>query len=241
MKQSHTQSGFTLVETLLALGLGILVMVAVYIGYATKRTDAEIEILDTAIDVVISKASMAYSSEPGYRLNNGSNRLITSENLAADVGGLPEGFVATGNAAQYNNFWNGQANITAQSSNGSIYDLLTITLTNLPTRVCVDLVNRVAPRVYDTRVNNSLVGLTPARNREGLGRNAVKPGQMVPLCQQNGNTVQIRHLKPFNFTIIRSQPIGQTMTAAEDAAITPNYNRIEAALTARETAQNAIP
>ena len=241
MKRSLRQSGYSLVEVMLALGVGLLVMVAVYAGYTTKRTDAEVEILDAAVDIAIYKASMAYASEPGYRLSNAGNRLITNENLSEDTGGLPEGFVSTTNTTQYGNFWGGQSTISAESSNGTVFDLLTLTFTNLPSRVCVDLVNRIAPRVYDTRVNNTLVGLTPARTREGLGRSSVKPGQMVPLCQQAANTIKFRHLKPFNFTVLRSQPIGDTMTPAEAAAITPNYNRIEAALTARETAQNAIP
>lgn len=243
--RKHTQSGFSLVELLLALGIGVLVMAAAFMAYDTRRSDAEVNVLDADIDALIYKANMAYSNSNQYVQTAGSVAPITAQRLNDVVGGLPNAFIPDSEAPSgFNHFWGGEVVIGAASTNGgTIRDLLTITLFNIPPEVCIDLVGRLAPRMYDTNVNGTLAGLKPARIAARQGRNAIRVEQVAPLCAGDENDIVFRYLKPLNYSIFRSLPVSSSFTpgSGEETAVLDNFNRIEAAMNAREDAQIALP
>ena len=252
MKTSPThQKGFSLIELLLALGIGILVMAAAYAAYDTRRSDAEVAVLDADIDALIYKANMAYLGSGSYTAADAAAVVqpISATRLAAAAGGLPNAFDPSASSPSgYRNFWGGVATLGAESTDGgTTQDLFTITLQGIAPRECVDIVGRIAARMYDTRVNNGLVGLSPARSNSALGRSDIRVSQVVPLCQQAANDIKFRYLKPLNYSLMRSLPVastfkpGQTPNSDEQTAIAGNFTRIEAAMTAREAAQVAIP
>ena len=243
------QSGFSLIELLLALGIGVLVMAAVYAAYDGRRTDAEVAVLDADLDALVQKADMAYASSGQYAVIAGSAVPVNAQRLNDVAGGLPSAFIPDASMSSgYRTFWGGQATVGAASTNGGVtLDLLTVTLAGIPSTACLDLVGRMAPRMYDTRVNGTLVGLTPARTSANQGRFSIRVEQAAPLCSGDSNTVLFRHLKPLDYNAFRSHPAGKNFEPGVDAqsdeatAIQANYTRVEAALAARETAQLAIP
>jgi prepilin-type N-terminal cleavage/methylation domain-containing protein len=245
----HSQSGFSLVELLLALGIGVLVMAAAFAAYDTRRSDAEVNVLDADIDALIYKANMAYSNSNQYVQTSGSAAPLTAQRLNDAAGGLPNAFIAdAAMTSGFSHFWGGEVSLGAASTNGgTTRDLLTITLADIPPSVCIDLVGRLAPRMYDTRVDGTLVGLQPARTAARQGRNAIRVAQVAPLCAGDENDIVFRYLKPLDYSIFRSLPVttsftpGETPGSDEETAILGNYNRIEAAINNRETAQLAIP
>ena len=243
------QFGFSLVELLLALGIGVLVMAVAFMAYDTRRSDAEVNVLDADIDALIYKANMAYSNSNQYVQTAGSPDPITAQGLNDAVGGLPNAFIPdSGVPSGFSHFWGGEVVLGAASSNGgAILDLFTITLFSIPPEVCIDLVGRLAPRMYDTQVDGGLVGLQPARTAARQGRNAIRVEQVAPLCAGNENDIVFRYLKPLNYSMFRSLPVtpsftsGETPGSDEETAILGNFNRIEAAINAREAAQIVLP
>ena len=244
---THKQSGFSLIELLLALAIGVIVMSGVYAAYQGKVDDAQVTVLAAGIDTLIYKANMAYSSNADY--TSGSPAVaITAQTLNDTAGGLPSAFIVNSVASSgFNNYWGGNATLSVSSTNGgSVNDLLVITLDQIPSSVCTEIVALIAPRMYDTNVNNALVGLMPARTSAALGRNSIRVGQVVPLCINATNVLTFRYLKPVNYSLFRSLPATETFLpgpvgADQNTAITANFNRIENAMNARETAQTAIP
>lgn len=221
-------------------------MAAAFAAYNTRRSDAEVNVIDADIDSLIYKANMAYANTHQYMQGTTP---ISAQWLNGAVNGLPNAFIVDGSVASgYRHFWGGQFAVGAASTDGGItQDLLTITLSDINPDVCIDLVGRLAPRMYDTRVNGSVVGLQPARTPLAQGRNHIRVEQAVSLCGNGNSQVLFRYLKPLDYSIFRSLPVTTTFTPGNtpdsdaETAIVANYNRIEAALNARETAQLAIP
>lgn len=239
------QTGFSLIELLLALGVGVLVMAAAFAAYSGRRSDAEVNVLDADINALIYKANMAYLNNNEYMQGTA---LITGQRLVDAVGPLPNAFIPdAGMTSGFRHFWGGQATISAASTDGgATRDLLTITLADVNADVCIDLVGRLAPRMYDTRVDGNLVGMRPERTALRQGRSDIRVEQVAPLCDGN-NQLVFRYLKPLDYTRFRSLPVtasftpGETPGSDEEIAIADNFARIEAALAARETAQLALP
>ena len=246
---ARRQSGFSLVELLLALGIGVLVMAAAFAAYDTRRSDAEVNVLDADIDALVYKANMAYSNSNQYVQTTGSAAPITAQRLNDAAGGLPNAFIPDASVTSgFSHFWGGEASIGADSSDGGVTrDLLTLTLADIEPEVCIDLVGRIAPRMYDTLVDGTLVGMGPARTAARQGRNAIRVDQVVPLCAGDQNDIVFRYLKPLDYSIFRSPPVsssftpGETNDSDEAIAIVGNFNRIEAAMDDREAAQVALP
>lgn len=249
MRKVSLQSGFSLLELMLALGIGALVMAVAFAAYDGRRNDAEVSLLDADVSSLVYKANMAYMGSGQYSLGNVTT-LINATRLNDASGGLPSGsFIPDATMTSgFRNVWGGQASISAVSSNASTTrDLLQISLANIPPKVCIDIVARIAPRMYDTRVDGTLVGLSPAKTAQSQGRYGIRVAQVAPLCASATNTIVFRYLKPLNYSLFRSLPVSKTFTPGktpqsdEATAIQANYTRIENAMTARETAQLAIP
>lgn len=241
MRHPIVSRGFALIELLLVLGIGTALMVAVWAMYATRNEDLRVEQSFDAIDQLVMAADSNYSSSRGYFLATTPAQPATLAQLHAAIGELPDPIIHQGGSS-YTNPWGGTWTVSAASTAGTHLDLLTIALTNLPAQSCVSLVSRMAPRMYDTRVNNTLVGLAPARTTDAAGRNQVRAGQLIPLCQQANNTVLFRRLKPINYSMLRDQPMDpNTLSARETTDYLPVFQRVEQAMANREAAQVAIP
>lgn len=249
MKLPSRQAGFSLVELMLALGIGVLVMAAVYAAYDSRRDDAEVSVLVADLDNLVYKANMAYAGNGEYAETGGTTVPLTTQRLNNATGGLPAAFIPDTNyASGFRHYWGGQATLaTASTNGGTVRDLLTVSLEDVSPDVCLTLVGLVAPRTYDTRVDGTLVGLTPARSAGSMGRFNIRVSQVSDLCAQDQNDVVFRYIKPLNYSVFRSLPVTKTFVPGESAdsdeatAIVANYNRVEAAMDARETAQLAIP
>lgn len=245
-------AGFTLIEFLVALVLGMLVVaVGLGIGYQHAQ-DAQVQELQTAVFSVVDQANNTYATNIGYQASDGTTPTMPS--LFALDNRFPYGIVnqtsgqTTPTTAQVGTNW-GAFTVGVESTSmaatpacqvapvGAANDLLTMTITQLPDKACAGLMTGVAPSMYDTYVNGSLVALVAngAGSRQGV--NQAKAG---PLCTGGNNTVKFRFLKPLRFGDLRNQPMTTTMTAQEQACVVPQYTRIQNAMAARESAQNAL-
>lgn len=250
--------GFTLVEFMLALVLGMLVVaVGLSVGYQHAQ-DVKAKEAGQSVLQVRDLADSAFSMNIGY---------ITSDGILANLpdlytldNRLPLG-VVNGNAdpiakpaaTDLKNEWGGQFSVGVESSTttatpacqpgpaGPAHDLLTITLDQVPSSVCVGMITQVAPQMYDTYVNNKLVALTPAPGNGVPGRRAVDISKAGPLCSAGPTaTLKFRSLKPLMPSSLRGNPLTTTMTATEAACVQPQYTRVENAMAAREAAQAAL-
>lgn len=243
------QSGFSLLELMLALGIGVLLMAAIYAGYNSRRSEAEISVMDADMDSLIYKANMAYAGSFQFATTGGTTVPVSAQRLNDAAGGLPSAFIPDATSISgYRHFWGAPAIIGAASTDGGVtLDLLTVQLNDIAPDECIDLVGRLAPRMYDTFVDGNLVGLTPARTAASQGRFNIRVEQVAPLCAQDQNDILFRFLKPLNYSMFRSLPVtptftpGSTPQSDEQTAIQAHFTRVEAAMTARETAQVALP
>jgi hypothetical protein len=227
------------------------------VGYEHAQ-DVDGQELTSAILQVRAKADAAYSQGTGYITSTGTT--VTLPELFTYDAQLPLGITnaATGTntptAAQLGNEWGGSFTVGVQSSTpsslpacattgaGPANDLLTITVSKIPAGVCTQLIATIAPQVYDTQVNGHLVALSPAPGNGVQGRSGVNFTKSGSFCTSAaaGNTLQFRSLKPLDFSTLRQNPMTTTMTAAESACVTPQYNRVTNAQVARENAQLAL-
>lgn len=245
MPFSSRARGFALIELLLVLGVGVVMMIAVWATFAQRNQDLKVSQSFDTIEQLGLLADSAYSTSPGYWLNGPMGaEPVTLQKLQSVIDELPETIIDQG-GGNYTNPWAGAWTVGAANSVAGTNDLLVMTMAGLPTQACITLVSRMAPRQYDTRVNGTLVGLTPARTTTANGRSAVRGGQLIPLCQQNQNTVIFRRMKPVDYTLLRDQPMNPntltTGTGSETERYLPVFQRVEQAMAAREAAQVALP
>lgn len=242
MPRTKTTRGFALLELLMALGIGVLMMAAVWAVFGQREQDLRVQKAFDAIEQLVTVADTGYASSEGYWVTTASGvQAITLQRLHALIVELPDSIIHQGGTT-YTNPWGGNWTVGSASTASGNRDLMVITLTDLPVQSCITLVSRMAPRMFDTRVNSSLVGLTPARTQNAAGRDRVRTDQLIGLCEDGDNTVAFRRLKPVDYTMLRSQPMNpNTLSAWDTTHYLPAFQRIEQAMTAREAAQVAIP
>lgn len=258
MRARSLSRGFTVIEFMLALMLGMLVVaVGLSVGYQHAQ-DVKAQEVGQAILQVRADADAAYSMSIGYVTMDGTQANLPD--LYVLDNRLPMG-VVNGNpdpaakpaVADLTNEWGGQFTMGVESSTntatpacsaapvGPAHDLLTITVDKVPSSVCMSLITQLSPQMYDTYVNGQLVALTPPPGNGVPGRRAVDVTQAGPLCSASDvATIKFRSLKPLMPSSLRGYPLTSTMTAAEAACVQPQYDRVENAMAARETAQNAL-
>ncbi len=234
--------GFALIELLLVLGIGVLFAAAAWLAYASRMEDFRVEQSFNAIDRIIDVSDQAYASSPGYWLNSmAGNQNISLDNIKSTLNDLPDAIIDQGGGS-YTNSWGGTWTVGNANTSSGDRDLLVITTTRIPASACTNFVALMAPRMYDTRVNNGLVALQPAATINSAGRNAIRPDKVIPLCAQANNTIVFRRLKPVDYTMLRDQPMNnKNLSARENTSYVPVFNRVEQAMRDRETAQLSIP
>lgn len=247
MRGSVPSRGFTLVEFLLALLVGAVAMLGVWVAYNDRLETIKAQKTAVAVKTLIADANHVYANSQTFTSQrNGAGAVATFADVAAAVPTLPEGLVvvSSGSGSSYSNYWGGTFGMTVENSDGpsgTNRDMLVFTLDSLPSTACLTLLTNMGLNVYDMRINGTLVGLTPAATAAAQNRNQIRFDQAVPLCFSTGNRVVLRTLKEYSYALMRYHPFLPTMNAEESARVLPQYNRIETAMARREAAQLALP
>lgn len=245
------QKGYALAELILTLGIGTIIAASVWSVFSERREADRATRHAEAINSLLFQADRAYALSiefateptPGNKLPISLDRLVAaaSADIPVQIESSPSGFV---------NYWGGTWSVNAESTNGGgVLDLVVLETTQVPRNECTIILQQVSPYVYDSYVNGRLVGLERTEGNT-VARNSLNYSQALPLCMSS-NTMRFRKLKDLNLSTLRKyQPFSGSLTAQErgDApgdrhyqqAYLPNYNRVRAALSARETAQQAL-
>ena len=247
----HREKGLALVELIITLGIGALIATSVWVAFAERRVISTGSTQAFAVTDLMDLADRSYASSIGFSTGgSGASQSISLDQLAASAqNDLPAG-VSVAGGGDVNDF-GGAWTVTAESTNGgTTLDLVRIQATNIPRGQCRVMLQQVSPFIYDTRVNGTLVGLErTAGNSTLTTRNSLNFAQALPLCQAT-NTMQFRRMKAMKLTDLRRiQPFPSTLTP-EERGLQPSfsyqenyqfhYDRVQAALSAREAAQAAL-
>lgn len=235
------QKGFTLVEALLSITVGLLMAVISFVGFKSFSDDLNIEKEAALLKYIITTADAISASSSNYQIPTTSGPVSLTSALIIQAQGDENKFpVGTGIVGT--NIWGpigSQINVSVTSSTGTAYDLLTLRVDNLSSKQCLNLLNKMVNNIYDISVNGSLIALSPAPTNNSAGRNEINYAKASPLCAGTQKTVVFRKLKDINYATLRKNNIG-TLSAEESAVIIPLYNRTEQAMTLRESAQAAL-
>ncbi len=98
------------------------------------------------------------------------------------------------------------------------------------------MLKNFAANSFETRVNGSLVGLSPYANENRIGRHQIRWDQAARFCGSENNGVEVLKLKPVELSSLlpRSPRIP---SPAQEAEYITQYNRMKSALAAREYRQ----
>lgn len=263
------QQGYSLIEVIFAIGIGLAITAAVWEAYSDQRVVSRTTNQGKTVVDLFEQLNWVYSNNISFQTQPLFDPLIagqsnpppgTSANalvsqpasmdqlVAANNGALPEGIQL--NNGEYQNIWGGTWDVDVGSTDGGLTnDLLAVSINGVPGTECSLLIQQLAPSMYDTTVNNTLVGLTPARTNIDPGRQTVDFEQAFPLCNDDEpNTIVFRRLKEIQLSDLRRiKPLTGTLTNEERGETTANrhhrisylsqFNRVQNALNARETAQ----
>ena len=244
--KKNKSKGFTLIEVMLSLGIMMLVIIMVYSAYNIAMRDVRVRQTTDLLDMVFNTTQYMTNTRTDFLIEESptSTRSISIAeviNMRQSIDDFPSGsFVDFSNGILYHPF-GGEVELTTSSSIPGAFDLAQITITEVPRNVCLRIMVRMAPMVYDMHTNGNLVGLGPEPNADDIGRSELRVDQASPLCQRENN-IQFRVLKEINFANLRHRlfPFGPSMTPEESAFITPLFDRQQDALAAREAAQLAL-
>lgn len=247
MTFSKKNLGFSLLELMMSLTIGMLIMATAYSVYRSAKNDQLVkETYDIAIDL-FQAAQDVTMTKTVFEIDNvgGGTHDVSVGDLVNARGGIeefPKGIVLV-NTSTLGHRFGGNITISSESSNGTDKDLLALEFAGIPKGQCLQFVAKLGSSpVYDIFVNDNLVGLAPEATASSIGRSEVRYDQASQLCSEESlATIKVRQLKEIHYSKMRAGPYGSSMTPEEDAIITPLYNRQENALLSREAAQLAIP
>lgn len=242
----HRTRGFSLIELMLTMTIAIFITVAVYWGYSVMRDDQRVQETYSLVDLLVSDAVMASSSSSDFQVRDAAGNPAPIDNAAilairSNESEYPGGTSFDGDII-YHPF-DGTVELSTNSTDGgATQDLFRVDVNNVPTKACLRLLSKFAGGMYDMYVNNNLVGVGPEATEGAAGRNELRVDQAAPLCNEDSRVqVSFRKLKDINFSEMRVKPLGNVLTAQEDANIRPSYERYQDAMDDREAAQLAIP
>ena len=240
------QLGFTLLELLMTAVIGMLIAYTAFEFYHVALVDQEVKETADLINFTSNTVNTATATSGNYDIVNAagtSNPISTADIITAlggDTSDFPIGVTVSGNTI-YHPFGD-LMNVSVDSSSPGADDILHLDFLNIPKDACAELLEKVAQTSYDMSVNGNLVGLTPPSSAAGPGRGDIRVYQAAPLCSANPtSTITIRILKEINFSQLRVQPFAPVLNPKESLLIMPLYTRQQNALSAKETAQLAIP
>ncbi len=228
MKKVKTQKGYTLIEVMLVIVAISIGATVIFAAYDDKRQQARMERemvqLKKAIDIIdnFSYGSLLYQ-DPSFSWLNDSGQIPTYFNYIPGTNTLRVSW--------------GSVSMSTQSSLGSgPQDLLALNFNGLSDSACVSVLKNFAANSFETRVNGSLVGLSPYANENRIGRHQIRWDQAARFCGSENNGVEVLKLKPVELSSLlpRSPRIP---SPAQEAEYIIQYNRMKSALAAREYRQ----
>ena len=244
--------GFSLIELMLSLGVGAIIVGAVWWKFnnfqtgfrAQQHSNAVKFIMDGADNVYAHNVEFATVNDAGTKTLANASRVMT-----AITGEVPAEIYLNG--ANYQHYWGGNWTVSTASSTGALQDLLAVQLTNIPEVVCRDMIVSLAPEMYDVRVNNNLVSLEKNDNQTPVWRSTVNLTKSYPLCRSGNNTLIFRKLKELNLAELRRmKPFHNALTPEEQGLnrsarryrvdYLSQHNRLQQAYQNRENAQAAL-
>lgn len=233
-------TGFSVLELMLVMVIGVAVAALSWTVYRSARVEMKVNQQADLFRYLIKSADSITMTRNDYQIPNGASATPITASAIINLTGTQNMFPA-GSSGSGSTIYGplGQVTISTASSAGSANDLFVVSTAQVPQKECNGLVIKMAPGIYDIRVNNNLVKLTPEPVNGALGRSDAEPSQVANLCANNTNTVMVRKLKSINYAAMRHDGFG-SFTGNEQTVITPLYNRTEAAMSAREAAQSAL-
>lgn len=233
-------TGFSVLELMMVMVIGVAVATLSWTVYRSARVEMKVNQQADLFRYLMTSADSITMTSNGYQIPNGTSTTPITASAIINLTGTQNMFPA-GSSGIGSTIYGplGQVTVSTDSSAGSINDLFVVSTALLPSKECLGLVIKMAPGIYDIRVNNNLVKLTPEPANGALGRSDAEPAQVATLCANATNTVVVRKLKSINFAAMRHDGFG-SFTGNEETVITPLYNRTEAAMSAREAAQSAL-
>lgn len=251
------ESGFTLVEMMLAIGIGMVILLAVWLKFAKFKEENEILLQSEAVQTLFVQGNSIYSDSIEFSNDvTGSATPISLPKMVATTSlNLPDpiinGMISGGG---FTNIWGGDWLVYPESSDGgATQDIMVVEVSAVPQSACRMLLVQLAPQMYDTNVNNQLVPLAADVNADGdnsfVWRNSLSMESAFAVCnQRNRNTMKFRQLKELDLTSLRRiQPNPTSLTNEENGTIPANsryrynylsqYNRVQSAMQSREDAQ----
>lgn len=251
MAAHHRSRGFTLIELLLAVGISLLIAVGVFRAYKATDRDTRIQetvaLMDTLFDQAVNVT--AQSSEFSVPQLGGTPATLSTSILLDSVGANSEASqllypigttVANG---QIIHPFDANVQVSTESSVSGANDLVAIRLQGIPRAACLNLLQRMSTYgLYDMWVetggSNQLVALDPPATTDAPGRNNVVISKVNPLCNRGPRSaLTFRLLKHVDISSMRRTSFGNTLSPEEIARIQPLFDRQQAAMAARESAQ----
>jgi type II secretory pathway pseudopilin PulG len=184
LKKNSSKKGFALTEVLMAIAVIIIIGIAAYPLYRNARVSSQVE--GTANDLALLQTNVQtlYSGQPNY------TGLTPSQ---IETAGLAPDDIKTGTVGTWDDTWGGLifvAPLAATEGNYQANSLFTVSLANVPTGACTQLVNRVAPAFAligtGTSTDGTNGGLVKGNNGTTT-ENVVDVTNLATLC--DGGTV----------------------------------------------------
>ena len=241
MTTTQHQRGFSIIELLMAITIGLLLIIGVYQVYRENLADTQAKQMADAVRVLLRDAEHVTATRQDFRIDDsGSIRALTINDIMTFRSNeLPPGLNMNGTNVR--NSWGGLVSMTSTNIGAFSHGLMRVRMAGVPSEVCLRVLSQLAGENYDMFVGADLVGLSPAADADGPGRNTLRFPQAAPLCASAATvTMDFRVLKDIKYTSLRRTPF-DTMTAAETTRVNTWYAHSETALALRETAQLAIP
>lgn len=239
----RAQKGFSLVELLLAVGIGTALLGMVWRYYTFQERETRVRQVVADVRVLVAAADKVYANNEGYQTPSAT--LIPQDPTFATIvtdAGNPRLRSVLGTGATPPNYWGGTWSASLSGGN----NILELRLTQVPEQECIGILQALSPLVYLAYVDTALVGMEPAPTASSAGRSYMRPASLARECARPAapggeNDIRIRFLKPFDYSSYRSQPFTNPIPAADLARLTTAYNLYQTQMTFRETALAAVP
>lgn len=229
-RRSRRQAGFSLLEVILVLGIAAAIVAAILMVYGKYQDTARANMDVDDVRSLFSAADSYYKNQSSY---TGVSMAVL--NTANALPGRLE------NQPTYTNVWGGTFNMGSASSVSGSGDLLVLTSDGLPMVACERLIAVLAPEMYDTSVNGSVVPLAPAKDLNGWERYYTDQARATSLCSGNNNILVFRQLKAPVMWAYRMPPYANSMQPGEAALVNAEATRYQNAMNAREAVQVGLP
>lgn len=223
------QKGFTLTETILVVAVILVLIAFIFIGYRSTAMDAEVKKANQEVTMILDAAESITNDRVDY--NGLTMKMIFDSNA------MPSG-VGNSTGSTFLNPWGGQYVMSITETKSGAKDLVNLTSYNVPQAACAKIITKLGVSVFEIKVNNKVVALSPPASGGVWNRYQVDVKKAVPLCQST-NTIIFSNLKPFD-TATYLNPATTEVSGAQLTFAQAQQSRIQAAMQQREQRQLAL-